>query len=154
MEPHFGCHVVQGASLEVASSHPVLDGTKDVLDRVSADAHRARHAIEAGLHRLDHLPIFPPLDAALDAGGAVRLDGTSVATGRCGIAVERHAVLEAEEEAPRHRFTGGAAIGVGLGLVDEVLAHRPSAFAPEVSGLGQVAVMPAALHASTSGPEK
>jgi hypothetical protein len=70
MKAHLGCHVLQRAGLEVASTHPVLDGAKDMLDRAPSHAHRARHAVEPGLHRLDDLLMLPALDAALDAAGA------------------------------------------------------------------------------------
>jgi hypothetical protein len=35
VEAHFDSHVLQGTRLQVASSHPVLNGTEDVLDRLS-----------------------------------------------------------------------------------------------------------------------
>lgn len=67
MEAHLGGRVLQGARLEVASPHPVLDGAKDLLDYASAYTHGTGHAVETGLHGLDHRFVFSPLDAALEA---------------------------------------------------------------------------------------
>ena len=94
VEAHLGSDVLHGTRLQVASAHPVLDGTEDVLDRSSTESHRAGLAVETCLHGLDDLLVFPALDPTLDAGGAVCLYGALGAAGGRGVTIEREAVLE------------------------------------------------------------
>lgn len=77
MEADLDSDILQGSRLVVASSHPVFDVAKDMLDRSSPGCHCAGHAVEADRHSLDDRFVFPSLDAPFDAGGAVRLYGAT-----------------------------------------------------------------------------
>jgi hypothetical protein len=119
MKVHFGSDVGQPPGPEVVPPHPVLDGAKDVLDDAAPDPHGIGHRVQALLHGLDHRLVFPAGDTALLARGAPGLDraGTAVAG---PVAAKRQPVLNSVV-APDQRLAGRAAIGVGLGLIDEVL---------------------------------
>ena len=110
----------RASCLEVASAHPVFQRAENVLHRSSSHAHGIGPAVEPGLHGLDHLFMLPSFDTPLDAGGAVRLYSAAGATGWRGIAMKRQPMFEAGE-ASGQGFAGGAAIGISVGLVDEVL---------------------------------
>ena len=97
MEAHLDSDIFQGTRFEVPSSHPVFDGAEDMLDRSSPGSHCAGHAVEAGLHGLDDLFVFPSLDAPFDAGGAVCLYDATRAACRVRIGVQRHAVSTLEK---------------------------------------------------------
>ena len=62
------------AGQEVRRAHPGLDGAKRVLHGLAPDAHDIRSLIQAPLHSVDDSLMLPPLDAALLAGRALRLD--------------------------------------------------------------------------------
>ena len=126
VEAGLGRHVLQPSHLEVAAAHPVLECAEHVLDRSAPDPHGVGPAVEAGLHGVDHLLMLPSLDAAFDAGGAVCPDRAAGAARGRRIAVKRHAVLEAGE-ASGQRLAGRAAVGVGFGVIDDVLlAEAPT----------------------------
>lgn len=94
VEADFGSDVLEPSCFEVAASNPFLEGSEDVFDRSSPGSRRTGHVVEAGLHSLDDLFVFPALDAPFDAGNAVCLHGAAGAAGRGHIGVERHAVLD------------------------------------------------------------
>jgi hypothetical protein len=62
--------LLEGAGLEVTSSHPVLDRAEHVFDGSSSDAHGVGHVLEPCLHGLDHVLVLPPLDPPFLSGRA------------------------------------------------------------------------------------
>src|SRR5215469_15123269 len=108
----------------MAPPHPILDRAKDVLDDAAPDPHRIGHLVQTPLHGLDHRLVLPTGDAALLAGGAFGLHGAGAAVAG-PVSAERQPVLDSGE-APDQLFACWAAVGVGFGLIDEVLLSEAS----------------------------
>src|SRR5215469_12195534 len=119
VEAHLGCDVGQLSCSEVGPPHPILNRAEDGLDDAAPDPHRIGHLVQTPLHALDHSLVFPTGDAALLAGGAhgLRCAGAAVAG---PVSAERQPVLDSGVT-PDQRFACRAAVGVGFGLIDEVL---------------------------------
>ncbi len=93
---HLGADMSQRLHEEMSGAHPGLDGAERVLDGLAAPAHGLRVLVEAALHRLEHMLMLPSADAALPAGSAAILDGTTGASGR-PVAAQRQSVFFSRE---------------------------------------------------------
>lgn len=71
MQAPLGGHVIHPPGLEVGGSHPGLQGSKDVLDGLSSDAHGLGVAVQHSLHGLDDGLVLPAGDAMLFGRGAM-----------------------------------------------------------------------------------
>jgi hypothetical protein len=71
---HLGGNPWQRLHQEVSSSHPGLDRTEGMLDRLAPLAHLLRMLVQPSLHRVENMLMLPPGDASLLAGGAGVLD--------------------------------------------------------------------------------
>src|SRR5215472_8127220 len=103
----------------MAPPHPIFNRAEDVLDDAAPDPHGIGHLVQMPLHGLDHRLVFPTADAALLAGGAFGLHCAGAAIAG-PVSAEFQSVLDSGE-APDQLFACRAAVGIGFGLVDEVL---------------------------------
>ena len=98
--------------------------------------------------------MLPSSDAPLLGRRALGFERTASTAGQVPVAMEREALLDRRHMVGKH-LAGGTAVCVLVADIDEVLlADRPSALAPEVSGRGTYGVAPACSQASISSPEK
>ena len=63
MQAHLGADPTQRLRQKMRRSHPSLDRSKWVLDRLSPDRHFFGRLIELLLHCFEHALMFPPFDA-------------------------------------------------------------------------------------------
>ncbi len=119
VKAHFGSDVGQPPCPEVVPPHPVLDRAEDVLDDAAPRPHGVGHFVQAPLHGFDHRLVFPTGDAALLAWSALGLHRAGAAIAG-PVPAERQPVLDGGV-APDQLLACRAAVGVGFGLIDEVL---------------------------------
>ena len=123
-------------------THTCLHRAERVLDRLAPLAHGLRVRVEPALHRVQQVLVLPSRDAPLRPCRALRFERT-LGTCRCPVAPQNLASLLIGVSIGQP-LAGRTAIDILLG--DETkscLPKRPSDFAPDVSGLGSVTVMPA-----------
>src|SRR5664279_1460552 len=65
MKAHFGAHASDRLGQEVRRTHPVLDGSERVLDRLPSLSHPLGLTIESSLHRIDHVFVLPAPHASV-----------------------------------------------------------------------------------------
>jgi hypothetical protein len=75
VQAHLGAGLSQPSGEEVRCAHPVLEGSKDVLDGAPAWRHRLWLSIQAPLRRLEDLLVLPAPDTAVVSGRARVPDG-------------------------------------------------------------------------------
>ena len=71
MKTHLGPNIRQSLHDEVRRTHAVFDGGIGVFHDRLSPSHRLRLLFKLGLCRLQYMFLFPALDAAFLAGGAV-----------------------------------------------------------------------------------
>ena len=120
MEAHLGSNIGQPSGPEVVSPHPALDRTERMLDEAAPGPHGVGHAVEPGLHPVEHVLILPAPDAPQLGRRALGSERTGEASAQVAIEVEVFGVIR-------------TAIGLGefglrrtsvmvlFGVVDEVL---------------------------------
>jgi len=72
LKAHLGFDLFQGPGQEVSASHPCLERSEGVLNGLSADGHGLWHAVDPGLHPVEHgfvLPALLPFDLVSRALG-------------------------------------------------------------------------------------
>src|SRR5215470_6307276 len=79
MQRHLGGNLGQRLHQEVRGTHPHLDRTEGMLDRLTARAHGTRIFVEPCLHGLDNLLVLPPRDATLSSRRALSFDWAGTA---------------------------------------------------------------------------
>src|SRR4051812_20330367 len=79
-----------------------------------------RLPVQPALHGLEDIFVLPAGDAPLFGRRALGLERAALAAGQVPVAVQREALLDARHAAGE-RFACGAAVGVLLADVDEVL---------------------------------
>ena len=62
VEAHLGSHLVEGPGQEMGGAHPGFEGAERVFDGLSPHPHGLGHAVEPGLHPVEHVLILPALD--------------------------------------------------------------------------------------------
>ena len=79
MQAHFSADPRQGSGQKMGSAHPGFERSKGVLNGLLADTHHLWGLIQAVLHILQHAFMFPPPDAPLRAGRALRFQLATLA---------------------------------------------------------------------------
>ena len=72
MQTHFSFDLFKGLGQEMGAAHPRLEGSERMFNGLSADDHGLWHAVEPGLHPVEHrfvLPAFLPFDLVRGALG-------------------------------------------------------------------------------------
>ncbi len=72
LQTHFRFDLLKGLGQEIGAAHPRLEGSERMLNGLSTNDHGLRHAVEPGLHPVEHrfvLPAFPPFDLVSRALG-------------------------------------------------------------------------------------
>src|SRR3954447_26972277 len=105
-----------------------------MLDGLAADAHGAGFAVEPALHGVEDRLVLPAGDATVDAGRAAGFEIARPATRQVPVAVQGQPVLDVGH-VPGQPLACRTEVGVLL-REKSCLPKRPSAFAPEVRGLG------------------
>jgi hypothetical protein len=118
VQAHLGGDLRQGSTEEVRRPHPGFYGPEGVLGGLPPQLHSRGIPIQAGLHLVEYLLVFPAADASVFAGCAFGSQGAA-RTGRRPVLVDRHPFLDARE-APDGVLTRWAAIRIALGDVNEV----------------------------------
>ncbi len=98
-----------------------------MFDGLSSDAHGVGHAVEPGLHFVEHVLMLPALDAPQLGRRASRFERTGEAGAQVAIEVEVLGMIRPAiglgQLRPRR-----AGVVVVLGVVDEVLSGEEAAF--------------------------
>src|SRR5215471_1264477 len=136
VKAHLGSDLVQGPGQEVGGAHPSLEGSERVFDGLSSHAHGVGHAVEPGLHVVEHILILPALDDPPLGRRALRSERTSEAGAQVAVAVEIFCVISAAMDLGEF-CARRASVVVVLGIVEEVLPGEEAAFGPaRRQGLG------------------
>ena len=133
MEAHLGSHLVEGPGQEMGGAHPGFEGAERVFDGLSPHPHGLGHAVEPGLHPVEHVLILPALDDPPLGRRAPGSERTGEAGAQMAVAVEVFGVIGAAMD-----FGGfcarRAGVVVALGVVDEVLPGKEAAWSRLTSG--------------------
>ena len=95
VEAHLGSDLVEGPGQEVGGAHPRLEGAERVFDGLSSHAHGVGHAVEPGLHPVEHVLILPALDNPQLGRRALGSERTGEAGAQVAVAVEVFCVIRA-----------------------------------------------------------
>ena len=95
VKAHFGSDLVEGPGQEVGGAHPRFEGPERVLDGLSSHAHGLGHAVEPGLHPVEHVLILPALDDPPLGRRASGSERTGEAGAQVAVAVEVFGVIHA-----------------------------------------------------------
>jgi hypothetical protein len=137
---HLGCDLWQRLHQEVGRTHPSLDRSEWMLNR-----------LPPLLHGFEHMLMLPSRDPSLRPGGALRLE-RAIRARRRPVASQLFSILLVRVSV-REAFAGRAAINVLIGQIDKVLLAEAALRlgAPEVIGFGSVTVIPASWQTRISG---
>src|SRR5262249_5703614 len=124
MQRHLGGDLRQRLHQEVRGSHPHLDRTEGMLDRLTARAHGTRIFVEPCLHGLDSLLVLPPRDATLSSRRALSFDWAGLA--RIGPITAKFLAVLLSRKTVREFLTRRAHIYVLLRLIDKILLAEPA----------------------------
>jgi hypothetical protein len=138
--------------VKVSCAHSHLHGAERVLGGLAPRAHSVRIFVVPLMHRLEYVLVLPARDAALRAWRAAAFE-RAIPAGIGPISVQLQPVFLARKtvwKSPAgRRYTFSSAR-----YTKSSLPKRPSAFADEVIGLGNVTVMPTSAHVLISSPLK
>src|SRR3981081_2024444 len=88
VEAHLGSDLVERPGQEVRGAHPGLECSERVFDGLSSHAHGLGHAVEPGLHPVEHVLILPALDDPPRGRRAPGSEQTGEAGAQVALAVE------------------------------------------------------------------
>jgi hypothetical protein len=88
VETHLGSNFFEGPGQEVGASHPGLEGPERMLDGLSSDAHGVGHALEPGLHLVEHAFVLPALDPLQLVRGASGFERAGEAGGQVTVVID------------------------------------------------------------------
>jgi hypothetical protein len=78
MQAHLGADPVEGLHQEMGGTHPRLDRPKRMLNSLATGAHHLGGVIQAGLHGIEDVLMFPTGDRPLWTGSALILDRSTL----------------------------------------------------------------------------
>ena len=119
MQRHLSGHAWQRLHQEVGCSHPGLDRSERMLNRLTPLAHFFRMLVEPALNGLENLLMLPTRDPSLFAGGAAVLDVAALAS--VGPVAMQNQPMFLVREMVGEPFTGRADVDILLCHVTKVL---------------------------------
>src|SRR6476660_1722696 len=119
VQRHLSRYLRQRLCQKVRRTHPHLQRSKRMLDRLAASAHRIRIFVQARLHGIDNVLVLPPPDAALRSLRALSLQRAGAA-GVGPVAVQDQSIFLVRE-AVGELLTGRTNVNVPLSHIAEIL---------------------------------
>src|SRR5450759_4668935 len=119
VQRHLGGNPWQRLHQEVGCSHPGLDRSEGMLNRLAPFAHLFRMFVEPALHRLENVLMLPSGDPSFLASGAAVLDAAALA-GFGRVAAQDQSIFRGGEGVGKP-FTGRTDVNVIFSYITEVL---------------------------------